>query len=99
VLSTVGVFVTGIALLIVGPGHRNPSLLLHKVTFIVWLVFTGLHVLGHLPAVGRALGIGRKGEEQLAGAAPGATGRWIAISGAVVAGLILALVLIPEFSA
>lgn len=99
VVSTVGVFVTGIALLIVGPNNRNPWLLLHKVTFIVWVVFMGLHVLGHLPAIGRALGIGRKGDEQLAGAAPGTVGRWIAITSAVVAGVILALVLIPDFSA
>jgi hypothetical protein len=99
VLSTVAVFGTGIALLIVGPNRRNPWLLLHKVTFIVWLVFMGLHVLGHLPAVARALGIGREGDEQLAGAGQGALGRWIAIVGAVVAGAILALVLIPDFSA
>lgn len=99
VLATVGVFATGIALLIVGPNQRNPWLLLHKATFIVWLVFMGLHVLGHLPAVGGALGMGRKDDEQLAGAAPGAIGRWIAITGAVVAGLILALLLIPDFSA
>ena len=41
---------------IVGPSDRDPWLLLHKVTFIVWVVFMGLHVLGHLPAVARALG-------------------------------------------
>lgn len=99
VLSTVGVFATGVALIIAGPNHRNPWLLLHKVTFIIWLVFMALHVLGHLPAVGRAFGIGRRGSEQLAGAAPGAPGRWIAIAGALVAGLVLALALIPDFSA
>jgi hypothetical protein len=99
VLSTVGVFATGVALLIAGPNHRNPWLLLHKATFILWLVFMGLHVLGHLPAVARAVGIGRKGQEQLAGAAPGAAGRWIAIAGALVAGLVLAIVLIPDFAA
>ncbi|HYB22782.1 MAG TPA: hypothetical protein VED41_03225 [Solirubrobacteraceae bacterium] len=99
VLSTIGVFLSGIALLVVGPNHRNPWLLLHKATFVVWLVFMGLHVLGHLPAVGKALGIGRKGDEQLTGAAPGASGRWIAITGAAVAGLVLALLLIPDFSA
>ncbi len=99
VLSTVGVFLTGIALLIVGPSHRDPWLLLHKVTFIVWVVFMSLHVLLHLPAVARALGIGRRGREQRAKAAPGTLGRWIAISGALVAGLVLAIVLIPDFSA
>lgn len=99
VLSTVAVFATGVALLIVGPNDRNPWLLLHKVSFILWLAFMALHVLGHLPAVGRALGIGRSGQEQLAGAARGAAGRWIVIAGALVAGLVLALVLIPDYSA
>jgi hypothetical protein len=99
VLFTIGVFATGIGLLIVGPNHRDPMLLLHKVTFIVWLVFTGLHVLGHLPAVARAFGIGRQGQEQRAGAAPGAAGRAIALAGAIVAGLVLAVVLIPDFAA
>ena len=98
-LSTVGVFATGVALLIVGPSHRDPWLLLHKVTFIVWVVFMSLHVLLHLPALARALGIGRRGREQRADAAPGTVGRWIAISGALVAGLVLAIVLIPDFSA
>jgi hypothetical protein len=98
-LSTVGVFASGVALIIAGPSHRNPWLLLHKATFILWLAFTALHVLGHLPAVARALGIGRSGSEQLARASSGATGRWIAIAGALVAGLVLALALIPDFSA
>jgi hypothetical protein len=99
VISTVAVFATGIGLLIVGPNHRDPMLLLHKVTFIVWLVFTGLHILGHLPAVARAFGIGRQGQEQRSGAAPGAMGRAIALAGALVAGLVLAVVLIPDFAA
>ena len=99
VLTTVVVFVTGVVLLILGPSHRDPWLMLHKVSFIVWVVFMSLHVLGHLPAVARALGIGRRGQEQLAGAAPGGVGRWIAIAGALVAGLVLAIVLIPDFAA
>ncbi len=99
VLLTVAVFVTGIALLIVGPTHRNPWLLLHKVSFIAWLVFMSLHILGHLPAVGRALGVGRRDQESLAGGGSGAAGRWIAIAGALVAGLVLAVLLIPDYSA
>jgi hypothetical protein len=99
ILTTVAVFATGIALLIAGPSHRNPWLALHKVSFIAWIVFMSLHVLGHLPAVARALGIGGRGEEQRAMAAAGAAGRWIALSGALVAGVVLAIVLIPDFSA
>jgi hypothetical protein len=99
VLTTVVVFATGVVLLFTGPNHRDPWLMLHKVSFIAWLVFMALHVLGHLPAVARAFGIGRRGSEQLAGAAPGVTGRWIAIVGALVAGAVLAIALIPDFAA
>jgi uncharacterized membrane protein YwaF len=99
ILSTVAAFATGVVLLILGPSHRNPWVELHKLAFILWVVFMSLHVLLHLPAVARALGIGRRGQEQLEGAAPGQAGRWIAIAGALVAGLILAIVLIPDFSA
>jgi hypothetical protein len=52
-----------------------------------------------MPAVARALGLGREGRAQRAGAAPGTAGRWIAIVGALVAGLVLAVVLIPDFAA
>ncbi len=99
VLSTVGVFVTGIGLLIVGPTDRNPMLLLHKVTFIVWVVFISLHILGHLPALASALGVGGGEARQREGAAPGTAGRWLALTGAIIGGLVLAVVLIPEFAA
>ena len=99
VLSTVGVFATGIGLLIVGPTDRNPMLLLHKLTFIVWVVFMSLHILGHLPAVARALGVRGRDDARRIGATPGTAGRWIALTGAMVGGLVLAVVLIPEFAA
>jgi hypothetical protein len=51
VLSTVTVFVSGVILMFQGRAHRDPMLLIHKVSFIVWLVFFGLHVVGHLPEV------------------------------------------------
>src|SRR3977135_1366615 len=37
VIFTARVFVTGVWLLIVGPNHRDPMLLLHKLTYIVWV--------------------------------------------------------------
>ncbi len=55
VVSTVVVFATGVVLMIVGPGDREPSLLLHKASFVVWLGFTAVHVLGHLPELIRSL--------------------------------------------
>jgi hypothetical protein len=57
VLFTLAVFVTGVVLLAVGPAGREPWLLLHKATFIIWLGFFGLHVLGHLPEMSRMLGL------------------------------------------
>jgi hypothetical protein len=98
VLSTIGVFATGIGLLIVGPADRNPMLLLHKVTFIVWVVFISVHILGHLPALARALGVAGRQERQRVGTAPGTAGRWLAVTGAMVGGLVLAVALIPEFA-
>src|SRR5271166_5415599 len=49
VLSTVVVFASGVALLLVGPQSRGTLLPIHKVSFIIWIAFMGLHVLAHLP--------------------------------------------------
>ena len=67
-------------------------------TFIIWIVFTSLHILGHLPAVARALGFHGRAQAQGLSAAGGATGRWIALTGALVGGLVLAVLLIPSFA-
>jgi hypothetical protein len=47
-LSTLVVFGSGVALLFIGPSSRGTLLPIHKVSFFIWLAFTGLHVLGHL---------------------------------------------------
>lgn len=91
VASTLVVFVSGILLLIEGPSSRGQLLPIHKDSFIVWGVFMALHVLGHLPGMGRAL---RRESE---GVSPGSAGRWITLAGAVVAGVIIAAALIPTF--
>lgn len=98
VLFTVIVFASGIVLLFEGPARRGPWVEIHKVSFIAWIVFTGLHVLGHLqhlPASLRAAHANR----DLGGKAPGDAGRWITIAGALVGGAVLAIVLIPGFAA
>lgn len=95
VVSTVVVFVSGVVLMFEGPAHRSLLLLIHKASFILWLVATGLHVLGHLPSLGRSLR-----SVPVAGAAAGAgtAGRWIVLAGALVGGVVLAVALIPHFS-
>jgi hypothetical protein len=98
VLSTVVVFASGIVLLFDGPAKRGQFQLIHKASFIVWVVFTGLHVLGHLPALRSSFRAGatRTGD---VGAFLGRGGRSIALVGALVGGLVLAIVLIPQFAA
>jgi hypothetical protein len=98
VLSTVIVFVSGLVLLFDGPAGRATWLTIHKASFILWGVLTGLHVFGHLTHTGDSLRaeVAELGPaEQL----PGRGGRGIALAGAIVAGLVLAIVLIPDFAA
>jgi len=98
VLTTVIVFVTGVVLLFVGPADRGELVLIHKVSFIVWLAAVSLHVLGHLPHLRVSLRAVRRAHPELPGVQTGAAGRWIAIAGALVGGLVLAVALIPDFA-
>lgn len=98
VLTTLLIFVSGVVLLFVGPADRGQLVLIHKVSFIVWVVFTSLHVLGHLPHIPRSLRAVRRDNPGLPGDQLGSAGRWISIAGALVGGLVLAIVLIPDFA-
>ena len=53
VFFTLAVFVTGVALLLLGPSSRQPLLLWHKLSFFAWLGVFAIHVLGHLPRIVR----------------------------------------------
>jgi hypothetical protein len=55
VLTTIVVFASGVALLLIGPSSRGALLPIHKVSFVLWVVVTGVHVLGHLPKVRRTV--------------------------------------------
>lgn len=101
VALTAIVFASGIVLLFEGPRNRATWLLIHKVSFIVWLVLMGLHLFAHLPGMPRALRAARPAppDSSLDGwRDDGAAGRWIALVGAVIGGVVLAIVLIPHFS-
>jgi hypothetical protein len=93
VATTLTVFVSGIVLLIHGPRERDALVLVHKASFVIWLVVGAVHVLGHLPIMVRVLRPGSSGS--LAGVA----GRRIALVGALAGGLVIAVALIPDFSA
>jgi hypothetical protein len=97
VVSSVAVLASGVWLLLAGPRSRDTVLPIHKVSFIVWLAFTGLHILGHLTSLPSALAAeyGR-GDLHLA-RGPGRAGRQLALAGALVGGVALALVLVPHY--
>jgi hypothetical protein len=83
VVATIGVFVTGIALLLLG--HRSDTLIeAHKVSFIVWGVVFAVHFLGHLPTMLRWVA--------RAACVPGAQLRLALVGTSVAGGLGLALI-------
>jgi hypothetical protein len=97
VLSTIVVFLSGVLLMFAGPSGRGQLLLIHKASFFVWVGFTGLHVLGHLPRMADLLRPTRA-KSISTGTSPDRAGRWIALAGGLVGGLVLAIVLIPQFA-
>jgi hypothetical protein len=99
VITTVLVFASGIVLLFEGPAHRGPWASIHKVSFIVWLVFTTLHVLGHLQEMPASLSAARRPGGGPGELGDGNAGRWIALAGVCALGLVLAVLLIPQFAA
>jgi len=91
VASTIGVFATGVALLVVGPAGGIVRGL-HKASFAVWLVTTGIHVLAHLRRIpGLALADWRDRPVPPARAVPGSFRRQLLLALALVAGAVLAI--------
>jgi hypothetical protein len=102
VLSTLVVFVSGVVLLFVGPSARATWFPIHKDSFFVWVAFMAFHVLGHLPSIPRLLRADHSryasyDYEDLGGDVTGGAGRMLALGGALVAGAVLAILVIPEF--
>jgi hypothetical protein len=102
VLSTLVVFVSGVVLLFVGLSARATWFPIHKDSFFVWGAFMAIHVIGHLPAIPTVLRAdysryAADDYKDLGGDVTGRAGRVLALSGALVAGVVLAIVVIPEF--
>jgi hypothetical protein len=96
-ITTIIVFASGVILLFAGPSSRDWLLPIHKVSFIVWIAFTSLHVLGHLPEMPHALRADYGRSARLGGEVAGRSGRVLSLAGALVAGVVLAILVIPEF--
>lgn len=86
ILTSLAVLGTGIVLGIAGPGS-GPWLLLHKASFVLWLGVMTIHVAAYAWRLPRIL-LGRAGAARVA--APGGAARWLLVTGALAAGLLLA---------
>ncbi len=99
VVTTVVVFASGVALLFVGPSARGTLTPIHKVSFVLWLAVTALHVLGHLVELPRALAADRNGARGWDDHGSGRGARALTLTGALVGGLVLALLVQSQFGA
>lgn len=94
IVLTVVLFASGVALLLASPAWRTRLLLVHKVSFIAWIVFMTVHVLGHLVDTARLAprDFYWRTRRQLRGAGA----RQWAVAGAVALGLVLGAVMLPQ---
>jgi hypothetical protein len=97
-LATLVVFGSGIVLLFEGPQHDSTVFLVHKASFFVWIAVTAIHVVGHIPEMARGLGEDW-GPSYLRADVPGRSGRAMALAGAIVFGVVLAIALSSDFAA
>jgi len=104
VLTTIVVFASGVALLFVGPSSRDTLLPIHKASFIIWVAFMAVHVLAHLPTVLSSLKADyvrparREDSRGWPNDANGRAGRVLSLASALALGLVLAILVIPEFA-
>ena len=96
VVTSVAVLASGVWLLLAGPHSRDTVLPIHKVSFIVWLAFMGVHVLGHLTGLPTAAADYGQHTGQPGG--DGRFGRRLALLLALAAGVALALLLAPHYA-
>ena len=93
VATTVVVFASGIALLVVSGFHRL-LLTVHKASFVLWFGAMTVHVLGHLPETLRSGG--RDWTRRRRSAVPGAGLRQWVLVASVAIGIPVGLALLPR---
>jgi hypothetical protein len=91
IAATLAVFGTGVALLVVGPAG-GIVLGLHKASFVVWLIATGIHVLAHVRRIpGLVAADWRRRPVPAEANVPGTAWRRLVLAGSIVAGAVLAI--------
>src|SRR5262249_57401989 len=75
-LSTACVFGSGIMLAITGPSYGSPTgwLVVHRISFFLWLFFIAIHVLAYVPRLPRLLAAEAHGASVLQGETGGHAG-------------------------
>ncbi|MHB8611263.1 MAG: hypothetical protein ACYDAL_02395 [Candidatus Dormibacteraceae bacterium] len=86
VVSTVAIFATGLELWFFGLRFGSVWIEAHKLSFIIWLPATGVHVLGHLSRTGQAAA-----EELSSSPVARAMTRRSLVVGSLVPGVVLAI--------
>jgi len=76
VLSTLSLFSSGLVLMLEGASRSPRIMLIHKASFVIWIGVAGLHVLSHLPQLGKSLRAVRGSHLSIP---PGAAGLALAI--------------------
>jgi hypothetical protein len=96
VAATLGVFATGVALLV--DGHKSSTLLFfHKASFVLWGAVFGIHFLAYLPRILRSLRADWSARRRRA--VGGAGLRVTLVGTALSSGFLLALALLPAIDA
>lgn len=92
VLTTLVLFGTGVALIVLGP-HRGHGIVLglHKVSFVLWFGAMAIHVLWHVLRLPPLLSAEWRARPRLGGR----TERALLVAGALVAGVALAVATLP----
>jgi hypothetical protein len=93
IVSTAGLFATGVALAAVGPAG-GVVLGLHKASFVVWFGAMSIHVLAHLLRLPGLIGPDTRGGEGVGGSRL----RLATLAASVVAGAVLAVATLPLIS-
>jgi len=94
ILLTIALFASGVALVVTGSHHHSTLMLVHKVSFILWLIVAAIHILYYVGRVPRFVGAEVRRPRRGRSAANRGL-RFAALAGALVVGLGLAIVFIP----
>lgn len=90
VLTSVAVLGTGVMLAVVGPGGQGNWMFLHKASFVLWFGVMTIHVVAYAPRLPRILLGDRAGTRPGPAVAPGSPARYLALSFALAAGILVA---------